>query len=318
MRVPANVAFQVQVLDANARQIVPGQGPWLQVAAGEVLSCNGCHTPASAQNVPACSATAALCTTPKSHGRSGAFVSVYPGATNGVPYLDSASALPSGGPSLIPLAAETMAQTRSRATCVAGSACSEVPSLDLFYQDVWTGASFPQNPAITVTYNGVPALPTTAPCEGAGAWSPTCRTRINYPAHIQTIWDAKRTMPSGTATSCSGSCHNPAGGPAAHLDLTGTVSNNNPPWPVSYVDLLTPQTQTDANGITTVVAGPFFDAGNANGANSRTSLGIFDPTTGDTIHKGALTPAELRLISEWLDIGAQYFNNPFDPLVPVN
>jgi hypothetical protein len=28
-------------------------------------------------------------------------------------------------------------------------------------------------------------------------------------------------------------------------------------------------------------------------------------------HTGYLTPAELRLISEWLDIGAQYFNDPF-------
>jgi hypothetical protein len=24
------------------------------------------------------------------------------------------------------------------------------------------------------------------------------------------------------------------------------------------------------------------------------------------------------LLSEWLDIGAQYFNNPFDPAVPLN
>jgi hypothetical protein len=28
-------------------------------------------------------------------------------------------------------------------------------------------------------------------------------------------------------------------------------------------------------------------------------------------HAGWLTPAELKLISEWLDIGAQYFNDPF-------
>jgi hypothetical protein len=30
-------------------------------------------------------------------------------------------------------------------------------------------------------------------------------------------------------------------------------------------------------------------------------------------HSGILSAAELRLISEWLDIGAQYYNNPFDP-----
>ena len=35
-------------------------------------------------------------------------------------------------------------------------------------------------------------------------------------------------------------------------------------------------------------------------------------------HAGDLSTAELRLISEWLDLGAQYFNNPFDPDVPLN
>ena len=29
-------------------------------------------------------------------------------------------------------------------------------------------------------------------------------------------------------------------------------------------------------------------------------------------HEAYLTDHELRLISEWLDIGGQYFNNPFD------
>jgi len=35
-------------------------------------------------------------------------------------------------------------------------------------------------------------------------------------------------------------------------------------------------------------------------------------------HRGMLTDAELRLIAEWLDLGGQYFNNPFDPLAPQN
>jgi hypothetical protein len=35
-------------------------------------------------------------------------------------------------------------------------------------------------------------------------------------------------------------------------------------------------------------------------------------------HSGFLTDDELRLVSEWLDIGAQYFNDPFDPAAPQN
>jgi hypothetical protein len=33
-------------------------------------------------------------------------------------------------------------------------------------------------------------------------------------------------------------------------------------------------------------------------------------------HTGFLTTAELRLIAEWLDIGAQYYNDPF--VAPAN
>jgi hypothetical protein len=29
------------------------------------------------------------------------------------------------------------------------------------------------------------------------------------------------------------------------------------------------------------------------------------------VHENFLSKAELKLISEWLDMGAQYFNNPF-------
>ena len=42
-------------------------------------------------------------------------------------------------------------------------------------------------------------------------------------------------------------------------------------------------------------------------------LRLFDGTYHDpkTDHTGFLTPAELRLITEWIDIGAQYYNDPF-------
>ena len=35
-------------------------------------------------------------------------------------------------------------------------------------------------------------------------------------------------------------------------------------------------------------------------------------------HSGFMDQHELRLISEWIDLGAQYFNDPFDPAVPMN
>jgi len=45
---------------------------------------------------------------------------------------------------------------------------------------------------------------------------------------------------------------------------------------------------------------------------------VFDRFAAGNSHEGRLTGAELRLIAEWLDIGAQYFNNAFDPDAPQN
>jgi hypothetical protein len=47
-------------------------------------------------------------------------------------------------------------------------------------------------------------------------------------------------------------------------------------------------------------------AGNARGSR------FFNVMNSPT-HQGMLSPAELRLLSEWLDIGAQYYNDPFPP-----
>ncbi|HWN47330.1 MAG TPA: hypothetical protein VNM71_08225, partial [Steroidobacteraceae bacterium] len=46
----------------------------------------------------------------------------------------------------------------------------------------------------------------------------------------------------------------------------------------------------------------------ANARGSRFFTVMNNPT-----HAGMLSPAELRLLSEWLDIGAQYYNDPFPP-----
>ncbi|MDJ0806411.1 MAG: hypothetical protein QNJ78_06205 [Gammaproteobacteria bacterium] len=56
--------------------------------------------------------------------------------------------------------------------------------------------------------------------------------------------------------------------------------------------------------------GPSMRAGSANGGYF---LSLFDS---GGIHEGYLSAAEKKLIAEWLDIGAQYYNNPFD--VPLD
>ena len=51
------------------------------------------------------------------------------------------------------------------------------------------------------------------------------------------------------------------------------------------------------------------------GSRAGTFMDRFLPGSGNA-HEGDLTVEEIRLLSEWIDVGAQYFNNPFD--APVN
>jgi hypothetical protein len=136
--------------------------------------------------------------------------------------------------------------------------------------------------------------------------------------------------------------------PEAQLDLTDGASDDEPEHFAAYhellfpdnqqtldetgllVDLLVPQTDAEGNQLyetddegnlildsegnpiplpdipVPVAGGPSMIAGSASAGRF---LGKFD--TGGT-HAGYLTDAEKRLIAEWLDIGAQYYNNPFD------
>src|SRR5207344_790918 len=41
MKVPANIAFQLSILDINGRNVGPVHASWLQVRQGEVPECNG-------------------------------------------------------------------------------------------------------------------------------------------------------------------------------------------------------------------------------------------------------------------------------------
>jgi hypothetical protein len=349
IQLPAQVAFRLSVLDANGRNISPGLDVWLQAIPGEVVNCNGCHkTPTAAA--------------PLSHGRSGVFNPVYTGSTTGAAFPNTLTVdlVTSSGtlPAFIPNQGQTMAEARASVSCKQGSLvpCSEVPSMNVLYTDVWTDpAKATPGAVISYSYTDLDskdgeAIPTSGAC--ASAWASNCRTVINYPKHIQPIWDLPRPTVTtvnanpdaaykcnlaGGCTCTQATCHTTTGAngiqaPAGQLNLTNAASNDEPAEFVSYRQLLFQHDEQavimgalvnvpgppDANGNPTAIpVGPYLNAGSANGGLSAQFLGRFATGSGST-HAGYLTPAELRLLSEWLDIGAQYFNNPFDPAVPVN
>ena len=318
LEVPANVAFRVSILDANARAITPAQGVWLQLMPGETVSCNGCHKPqGGAQN-------------PVSHGRLGAFNSAWVGGTAGTAFPHT---IASGPAAFIPQSnGETMAQARMAVSCASDAPpCLQmVPSVNVLYTDVWTDpAQATQGAPITYSYtdatNPIPAIPTSALC--ATAWSFSCRIIINYPQHIQPIWDAARmgmlNGVQGSVTCSQAGCHSPTNAagaaqtPAGNLDLTNTVDANTNEF-ISYGQLLTPH-NTVIMGQPGPQVGPFMNAGSANGSASSAFFNCFATGSGcnNPSHTGWLNIAELRLLSEWLDIGAQYHNDPFAPAAPM-
>jgi hypothetical protein len=251
-----------------------------------------------------------------------------------------------------------MAQARARTSCASDTPkCKQMnPSVNVYYKDIWTDPAVrPADASLVYAYNDATQFLTPSPntncLDSFGSpsnWKSNCRIVINYPTHIQALWDLKRQTKDLTTgavltdhTCTQGGCHTttPAPtatvavqAPAGQLNLTSDASDEEPLQPISYRHLLFPHAQQEvimgalqlvqgppdaAGNPTTVPVGPFMNAGSANGALSGAFLGRFAPGSGST-HTGYLSPAELRLVSEWLDIGAQFFNDPIDPAAPVN
>jgi hypothetical protein len=318
VKVPGDVAFGITLLDRNGRRVGPRHDNWLQVRPGEVLSCNGCHDPASTQ----------------SHGRSDLFASINAGAsTTGVPF-------PNTNAALFADAGETMAQTRARHSCALDNCSALLPSVDVTFEDVWTDPAVraPDAP-FSYRYGDLDTgSPTSLDCETR--WSNGCRIVINYETIIHPLWALPRliTDPNDPTIvledhTCT-TCHSPRDAanavrvPAGQLDLSDGLSNDEPDRFNSYQELLfTDNRQTlnmgaleDECAQTDPVTGvcvafftvnPSMVAGSANASTQ-----FFSRFDVGGPHEGYLSDAEKRLIAEWLDIGAQYYNNPF--AAPLN
>jgi len=328
LKVPANVAFWLEVLDTNGRRIFERHQNWLQFRPGEELECMGCHT--SDSELP--------------HGRLAAEA---PATNPGAPA--DGSPFPNTEPTLFANAGETMAEVTAR---INGA---RTPSVDLHYDDDWTDPNVRQkDAAFSYTYTDLTTPPPADPgC--IGLWTAMCRIVINYETHIHPLWGIDRpVLQNGVEVAnnrCAG-CHAEVDAfdlpmlPAAQLDLADGVSDLEPDHYKSYQELL-----FDDNRLLLNVDGTFFDQlvqdrdddGNllfvvdANGdpvldlngnpipvlvpitltppltvAGANASNRFFDAFAPNGSHAGRLSDAELKLISEWIDIGGQYYNNPFD------
>ena len=154
---------------------------------------------------------------------------------------------------------------------------------------------------------------------------------IHYPQHVAPIWSRPRGP--GGAHTCT-TCH----ADPAKLDLSATVSGTG--RVTSYQELVLGDPLLDANGqpvtqlregVPMLVRGPSLvetDSGGATGL-ARSSR-LVEILTGQTLkasaaartkfptppgtapdHATLLNAAEKRLVTEWIDLGGQYVNDPF-------
>jgi len=285
--VPANVPLAISVVDRDGRRITPRHQNWLQFKPGEEVTCNGCHDHASG--------------TP--HGHPEAPDTAYAGAP-------ASGLFPNTNAALFANFTETMAETLTRIDP------NELwPSMDLNYVDVWTDPSVrtPDNPLL-LAY-APPGLttpaPNTAACQQSSPplpspWTSLCRIVIHYETHIHPLWSVSRG--AAGVNTCT-NCHNTAA-PAAELDLANGPDAVVPEHFNAYRELLF--TDTIPGPIDPITMLPttitiFPSMSSAGALASNTFFSRFD--AGGT-HAGFLTAEELRLLAEWLDIGAQYYNDP--------
>ncbi|HEY8569861.1 hypothetical protein [Microbulbifer sp.] len=331
VKVPADMPLAISVVDANGRRIVGRHNNWLQFRAGEIRQCQGCHSRDSEV----------------AHGRTDKEpASAWAGApTSGAPFANTEPALSAN-------MGETMAQLLAR---IAGNPSLEGDlKFSDQWTDPALRAKDPSS-ELLMSELQTPA-PTSVACQSAWSADcrsvihyPTHIQPI-WDLPRQVTDDLGNVLEDRTCTSCH-SNRDAAGTaqvPPGQLDLRADQSGVNTNFSTSYVELVfdnpteelrdgavqnvlvqdtddngNPLFEVDENGdlvldsdgnpIPVLVTIDIQRIMNTAGANASRFFSVF---AAGGVHEGELSAAELRLISEWLDIGAQYYNNPFD--APVN
>lgn len=341
VKVPADVPITFNILDANAQRISTRHQVWWQLRAGEVLRCAGCHDANSERphgrldsappevNPGAISAGGGGWNFPISQPlamrgtQSGqTLAQVY--AANNLPrslsvnvlYNDEWSVNPAQRDATLDYRYTNNDPARPRQVPVA-------PVTAAICETQW-------RPDCRIVINYVEHI--------QPLWD---KPRPQFDNMGDPVLDGNGIPIDNRCTGCHTAPWIDNGinrAPAGQLELSGGPSNRNANFVMSYSELFTGDSEVDDTGTPVLV--PQFDGngdpvldgdGNqvfapvpvgasmsANGARSSPlffgcfrnggTCGNFSRATNDR-HVGWLNPAELRLLSEWLDIGAQYYND---------
>lgn len=329
--VPADVAFTISVVNADGFRMSGRHEHWLQLRPGETFQCQGCHDGGTA--IP--------------HGRAGAGpVSVNSGApTSGLPFANTE-------PALVADMGETMAEVITRIAGTRRPSVDieyvdewtdpavrpKDATFAYRYDEIYETDSPENLPASELCRDTWSAA-----CRVVIHYPQHIQPMWEKPRLV--LADDGTQLADNTCTSC----HNIVDTdglvqvPAGQLDLT--ASENNTPHITSYRKLMATHFEQevvegvlqdvliesgefetdedgelildeDGNPIPILVRVPVSRLMSPGGAFSSmaffNSMNSFDGEEDTFDHRGLLNASEQKLIAEWLDIGAQYYNDPFD------
>ncbi len=333
VKIPANIPFAISVLNKEGKRITGRHQNWLQLRPGEVMNCAGCHN----------------ANTGTSHGRADAFTPLYAGAPfDGYVFpntetffantgetmaearsrIDPSALDPSVDIHYVDLWTDETAAGRAKDTAFDYNYADLDPTLNApassDCQATWT--SFCR---IVINYESNIHPLWNLP-RGAGG-ADTCTN-----CHTDTDAMSNAQVPAGQLDLGDGISDQNTNHFKSYREL---LFSDNEQIVDPDTGLLTdrlvqdtdragnPLFQTDGDGnlildgsgspIPVMVPVRVFPSmGVAGAISSRRFFNMFsnpaDSRNAVTNHVGFLSPEEIKLLSEWLDIGAQYYNNPLD------
>lgn len=331
-RVPADAPLGLQLVDADGKSVLSRHGAWLNLRPGETLQCQGCHRNNS----------------PLPHGRTDGMA---PSINEGAPV--TGQPFPNSRADVVPFAdaGETMAQALARFLPE-----SEWPATNMQAFDAWSDPGPDPADELLLSYADLETLaPATAACQTQWQPECRTvihyEDHIQPIWDLPRMQEVGGVMEDHTCSLCHSrrDAMNALQVPPAQLELTGDASPNQPEQPTSYRELLFNDNElvleegalvenlvivTDGDGnvvyqidedgelildnndnpvpvMETVAVAATLRAGQARNSNA-----FFDRFETGNVHEGWLSAAEQRLLAEWIDLGAQLYNDPFR--VPEN
>ncbi|MFN7726001.1 MAG: hypothetical protein ACK5QH_13115 [Rubrivivax sp.] len=295
LHIPADTPVALAIIDTEGRAFQTHTN-WIQVRPGERRTCDGCHSPRRGASL-----------------NSGTVANTLP------PALKQALAAQHQS-------GETLASLRTRLDATALKLVADPVFTDLWADTTRSGVK--ALPTISVRYTGntdaSQDLVTAAPTRGL----------INYPEHIAPLWLRQRGT-DGVNTCVN--CHSAP----EKLDLRATLAGTG--RLTSYEELLMGDPVINAttgqpvfvlrDGVPMLQRGPALvetSSGAANTAGIARKSRLTEILWGQTLkadagsrtahpnppatapdHSKLLNAAEKRLLAEWMDLGGQYYNDPF-------